>query len=136
MTVPDVIRELETLGSVKPAVRPAVSLPHHEGQESAEKELIMPLKTDQGFYIVDAPFPKPLVVEDVPALSAKIRNITGVLEVGIFAGEDGIDAGERIKAESKEDKGRVGGQKPVMAYFGMEDGSVQTRSRKGGVPGL
>jgi ribose 5-phosphate isomerase A len=88
-----------------------------------------PLKTDQGFYIVDAPFPTALEAGLVDALAKKIRDITGVLEVGLFCGFDGIEA-----ELNEEAKGR--GQKPVAVYFGMEDGSVKLRVRKGGVPGL
>lgn len=66
-----------------------------------------PLKTDQDFYIVKAPFPPLLMEKDekpsgsatgkttdgqegrlwrVEELAAKIKAITGVLEVGLFYG--------------------------------------------------
>ena len=45
--------------------------------------------------------------------------IEGVLSVGIFGGMNGLQA---------QKKGmRRGGEKPVAAYFGMEDGSVVVR---------
>lgn len=42
----------------------------------------------------------------------------GVLSVGLFVGENGAQAAKTGK----------GGQKPVAAYFGMEDGSVAVRN--------
>jgi ribose 5-phosphate isomerase A len=63
---------------------------------------------------------------NVDVLARKIRDITGVLEVGLFHGYDGIEA--------TENSAKVGGQKPIAVYFGMEDGSVQLRVRKGGLP--
>ena len=92
-----------------------------------------PLKTDQDFFIIDAPFP-PLIhrqnvvagkatdpkagVWRVEELSAAIRLIEGVLEVGIFSGPTGPEAAIL---------GMKGGQRPVACYFGMEDGSVTVR---------
>jgi len=136
-----------------------------------------PLKTDQDFFIVDAPFPPLLTKKDVESgsdldlstvtsqhgdkegkdgdlsldkeasfkgvkasgsaaktgsgqsgkwnvheLSKAIKSITGVLEVGIFSGLDGIEA---------EEQGVHGGQKPVAVYFGMTDGSVKVRTAPG-----
>lgn len=46
--------------------------------------------------------------------------IEGVLSVGLFVGMNGLKA-ERMGM-------RAGGQKPVAAYFGMEDGSVVVRN--------
>ena len=93
-----------------------------------------PLQTDQGFYIIDAPF-KPLLsdsdlkagkdgsgkdgVYDVATLARKIKGITGVLEVGLFFGPNG--------EESMAQQGK-GGQKPVAVYFGLEDGEVKVRT--------
>ena len=57
------------------------------------------------------------------ALSKAIKAITGVLDVGLFCGRDGIEASEK-------GGGTVyGGQKPVAVYFGMQDGSVEVRNR-------
>jgi len=105
-----------------------------------------PLKTDQDFFIIDAPFPKPLLTEEdvaagkgkgdgtdgeweVQELSKKIKAITGVLEVGLFCGIDGITAQE--SGAIKRGGTAHGGQKPVAVYFGMQDGSVEVRNRKG-----
>jgi ribose 5-phosphate isomerase A len=103
-----------------------------------------PLKTDQDFFIIDAPF-KPLltardIVEgkgkgdgsdgtwEVDRLCQAIKRLTGVLEVGIFSGLNGIDAeGLREKAAGKSVPVITGGQKPVAVYFGMQDGSVEVR---------
>ena len=55
-------------------------------------------------------------------LAGKIKSIEGVLSVGLFAGLNGVQA----MAQKK----RAGGQKPVAAYFGMEDGSVVVREAR------
>jgi ribose 5-phosphate isomerase A len=83
-----------------------------------------PLRTDQGFYIVDAPFPGRLTegANDVPAFAADIRGIVGVLEVGLFCNMDAYEA-----AASGVSKTAEVGDKPVAAYFGMKDGTVQVR---------
>jgi ribose 5-phosphate isomerase len=92
-----------------------------------------PIKTDQDFFIVDAPFPQLLIASDVAAgkdgsgkngvwevqaLAKAIKQIAGVLEVGIFAGLTGPEATKY---------GVKGGQKPVACYFGMQDGTVTIR---------
>lgn len=116
-----VILKLKELGSVNPTIRPSASI--KEG----------PLKTDQDFFIVDAPF-KPLLVKAdleagqdgngkdgvwaVGALARKINEIVGVLEVGVFQGLTGPQASA---------SGGIGGQRPVAAYFGMADGTVAVR---------
>ena len=99
-----------------------------------------PIKTDQDNFIIDACF-QPLLLPidvqkssslhpthkgmegrgedgmwEVQELAREIKAIEGVLSVGLFSGENGIQA-------LKRGVGR-GGQKPVAAYFGMEDGSV------------
>jgi len=126
ISAPSVLQALKLLGSVDPKIR--LNPLAKSG----------PLKTDQDFYIIDAPFPKPLLIQGdqgsgdgkdeswhVEALAKKIKDITGVLEVGLFCGYDGVE---------KIEKGyHVGGQKPVAVYFGMEDGSVTLRARKGGL---
>lgn len=109
------------MGSVKPVIR----------HNAAAKE--GPLKTDQGFFIIDAPFPPMLTKTDIEAgkdgsgkdgiweveeLAQMIKAIPGVLEVGIFCGLTGLQA---------QAVGSIGGQKPVAAYFGMPDGSVTVR---------
>jgi len=93
-----------------------------------------PVKTDQDFYIIDAPFPHPLLISDditpaklgngengyweVEQLARAIKDINGVLAVGLFCGPTGPEA---KVAEV------VGGQRPVACYFGMADGSVSLR---------
>ena len=115
------MRQLKALGSPAPALR--TSLVSREG----------PVKTDQGFFIVDAPFPQLVVASDVvkgqegsgkggvwevEMLAKEIKQIQGVLEVGIFCGPTGPQA---------QAAGVPGGQKPVAAYFGMPDGTVSVR---------
>ena len=117
-----VLAELRLLGSSNPFVR--------EGHISKAG----PIKTDQDNFIVDAPFPTLLLPADmkngtkgdgengrweVVALAKQIKLIEGVLSVGLFAGLNGMQA----MSEGK----RAGGQKPVAAYFGMENGSVVVR---------
>lgn len=116
-----VAQELRRLGSTNPIVRT------HTLAKTG------PVKTDQDFFIIDAPFKKLLTESDVAsgvkgngedgvwevqALSKKIKSITGVLEVGIFSGRNGEEA---------QKQGGWGGQKPVAVYFGMQDGSVTVR---------
>lgn len=94
------------------------------------------MKTDQGLFLVDAPFPQLLIPSDlvspqdgagkdgvweVEKLAHAIKHITGVLDVGLFCGPTGPEV---------QALGGVGGQKPVAAYFGMEDGSVSARKAK------
>lgn len=115
-----VLNKLKELGSVNPVIR--TNLDEKEG----------PRKTDQDFFLIDAPFPAMLTQADVVAgkvsgkdgawevndLSKKIKEIVGVLEVGIFSGLTGPQASAA---------GGIGGQRPVAAYFGMPDGSVSVR---------
>lgn len=130
MAVPYVIAALKALGSTSPTVRCIAA-----GDAASQ----MPMKTDQDFFIVMAPFPPLLTSKDpVPAANATgqtpdgqtgrlwhvgklaeaIKLIPGVLDVGIFTGVNGPEA---------QAAGGQGGQKPIAAYFGMEDGSVKVR---------
>lgn len=93
-----------------------------------------PIKTDQDFYIIDAPFPAPLMIQqdilagkeadpahgiwEVEALARTIKEINGVLAVGLFCGPTGPEA-EAAKV--------IGGQRPLACYFGMPDGTVTLR---------
>jgi ribose 5-phosphate isomerase A len=93
-----------------------------------------PVKTDQDFFIIDAPFPNPLLIGidltpqikgdgengqwEVEQLARAIKDINGVLAVGLFCGPTGPEA---------EAAGVVGGQRPIACYFGMADGSVSVR---------
>lgn len=128
MAAQAVLSALKALGSPNPTVRAV----------SAHEENAIPLKTDQDFYIIKAPFPKLLIASEaaqaggtgkttdgapgklweVDALATAIKMIPGVLEVGIFTGVNGVQA---------QAQGQRGGQKPVAVYFGMEDGSVKVR---------
>lgn len=143
-----VVSALRALGSTEPRVRDGLLAKAG------------PMKTDQDFFIIDAPFPKLLTAAEaserhtngdrsgkqgptggigngvlkqetgpgedgrweVEELSRRIKAITGVLEVGLFCGWNGIEA------QQKGLKG--GGQKPVAVYFGMKDGSVEVRKAK------
>ena len=129
-----VIAALKALGSPEPKLRNTLL------------EKSGPLKTDQDFYIVDAPFKALLTQGDVEAgkgkgdgsdgtwevntISRAIKGLAGVLEVGIFSGLNGIEAQEmRTKAEGV---GAVAvGQKPIAVYFGMQDGSIKVRTAEG-----
>ncbi|KAI9375516.1 ribose 5-phosphate isomerase A-domain-containing protein [Aspergillus egyptiacus] len=117
-----VLTALRQLGSIEPVIRLQVGTKDR-----------VPLRTDQGFYIIDAPFPTLLTKGDVvsgkdgsgkngtwevDALSFAIKQIPGVLDVGIFSGVTGPQA---------QALGGIGGQKPIAAYFGMPDGSVSVR---------
>ncbi|MCJ1311833.1 ribose-5-phosphate isomerase rki1 [Agyrium rufum] len=126
-----VLASLRHLGSNNPEVR--------TGTQSKSG----PLKTDQDNFIVDAPFLPLLIPSDIknsnsshPAhkgmegrgddgrwevetLAKEIKLIEGVLSVGVFSGENGPQVLSR--------GGETGGQKPVAAYFGMQDGSVEVR---------
>ena len=94
-----------------------------------------PIVTDNGNFIVDAPFPALLIASDleagkekgngsdgkweVGALAQKLKSMVGVVEIGLFWGQNG----EEVAAAGDEG----GGQKPVAAYFGMESGEVVVR---------
>jgi ribose 5-phosphate isomerase A len=129
-----VIAALKVLGSSDPKLRNTLL------------EKSGPLKTDQDFYIVDAPFKALLTPGDVKAgkgkgdgsdgtwevntISRAIKGLTGVLEVGIFSGLNGIEAQE-MRAKSDGVGAVAGGQKPIAVYFGMQDGSIKVRTAEG-----
>ena len=128
LSINPVLSHLRILGSSDPAVR--------ENQIAKAG----PIKTDQDNFIVDAPFPTLLLPSDVGKddlasrgngeggkweggeLAREITAIEGVLSVGLFVGVNGPQA---LKRGDK-----TGGQKPVAAYFGMEDGSVVVREAR------
>lgn len=87
-----VIKDLVALGSVDPALR------------MGGKAKAGPVLTDNGNFIIDAPFP--IGIDPVQLLSS-IKALCGVVECGIFAN----------MAE--------------VAYFGNEDGSVDVRYSNG-----
>lgn len=132
-----VLTKLVELGSIKPTIRLSLvssTTTTAPTTTTTTGSSAGPLKTDQDFYIIDAPFPTLLTKADVAAgkdgtgkngvweveaLARAIKEIAGVLEVGIFAGLTGPQA---------RALGGIGGQKPVAAYFGMPDGSVSVRT--------
>lgn len=117
-----VMKRLRMLGSHNPHLR--------EGHMAKAG----PIKTDQDFFIIDAPFPHPLLISEdvakgevgdgengkweVELLAKAIKDINGVLAVGLFCGPTGPEA---------QSAGVLGGQRPVACYFGMADGSVTLR---------
>ena len=131
LAVSSVISSLHILGSSAPRVR--TNAMYKTG----------PIKTDQDFFIIDAPFPTLLTPADVSkshslhpthkgqdgkgqdgrweveTLAKEIKMIEGVLSVGLFVGVNGTQAMEKGVL--------MGGQKPVAAYFGMKDGTVAIR---------
>jgi ribose 5-phosphate isomerase A len=125
LAAPAVKRQLISMGSPDPKIRQG-------GSAKAG-----PVVTDNGCWIIDAPFPELLLPSDlngqvkgdgtngkweVNQLGEKLKSIIGILEVGIFHGLNGI----QIAKAGQEG----GGQKPVAAYFGMEDGNVEVRTAK------
>jgi ribose 5-phosphate isomerase A len=121
-----VIAALKVLGSPGPVLR------EHSLSKTG------PIQTDQSFYIIDAPFKQLLTAGDVAAgkdgsgkdgvydvdtLAKEIKKINGVLEVGLFHGQNG----EEVAASGV--KG-MGGQKPIAVYFGLADGGVTVKHYK------
>ncbi|KAK0715982.1 ribose 5-phosphate isomerase A-domain-containing protein [Lasiosphaeris hirsuta] len=118
MAAPRVLAELQRIGSLNPRVRPG--LPGKAGA----------IVTDNGMWIIDAPFAPLLLPRDgtggtqagnrdggvwtVDALADHLIKIPGVAEIGLFYGSNGLQVAS-------------GAQKPVAAYFGMADGSVEVK---------
>lgn len=119
MAAKRVLSELVHLGAQNPTLRQG--LPKKAG----------PVVTDNSMWLIDAPFAPLQLAKDptearadgnggiwtVDGLADRLIKITGIVETGLFAGFNGLEA----KA------GSSGAQKPVAAYFGMADGSVQVR---------
>lgn len=115
------LADLLALGALKPGIR--MGIPAKAGE----------CVTDNGNWIIDAPF-KPLKLKNDPPsdpsspvrewevaeLAKALKGLTGVVETGLFWGINGNDA-ERAKLP------RANPQKPVAAYFGMQDGGVEVR---------
>lgn len=109
-----VLSELRKLGAINPVLRSG--LPGKAGS----------IVTDNGNSLIDAPFAPLAMAKDlkgkdgengiwtVEALADRIIKIVGVVEVGLFAGANGFEV-------------ESGAQKPVAAYFGMADGTVDIR---------
>lgn len=89
---------------------------------------------------MDAPFPPLLLPSDlkdgekgdgtngrweVHQLGRRLKRVVGILEVGLFHGRNGIQV-----ANAGEEGG---GQKPIAAYFGMENGEVEVRMARDSV---
>ncbi|KIW11795.1 ribose 5-phosphate isomerase A [Exophiala spinifera] len=122
-----VIQRLRMLGSRSPSGAAPMIREGHMAKAG-------PIKTDQDFFIVDAPFPHPLMISsdctpeklgngehgywEVEQLAKAIKEINGVLAVGLFCGPTGPEA---LAAQV------IGGQRPVACYFGMADGTVSLR---------
>jgi ribose 5-phosphate isomerase A len=119
MAAPRVLDELKRMGSQNPRIRPG--LPGKAGA----------IVTDNGLWIIDAPFAPLLLSKDtesgsqtgtgsngvwtVDALADGLIKIPGVAEIGLFYGMNGLQIAS-------------GAQKPVAAYFGMADGTVEVRT--------
>lgn len=117
----DVLADLQELGSLKPGIR--LGIPAKAGE----------CVTDNGNWIIDAPFmplrlkndpPKDISEStktwEVAELAAAMKQLTGVVETGLFWGINGLDA-------EKNNLARANPQKPIAAYFGMQDGGVEVR---------
>lgn len=118
MAAPSVLDELKRIGSHGPRIRPG--LPGKAGA----------IVTDNGMWIIDAPFAPLLLPRDsesgihagneengvwtVDALADRLIKIPGVAEIGLFYGKNGLQV-------------LAGAQKPVAAYFGMADGTVEKK---------
>ncbi|KAK7431357.1 ribose-5-phosphate isomerase rki1 [Neonectria magnoliae] len=123
LAAPDVLLRLREMGSPAPAVR--------SGLPSKAGECV----TDNGMWIIDAPFlplllPKDITVEaegrgkdgvwQVKTLADELLKLPGIVEIGLFHGFNGDEAiklGKQLQA-----------QKPVAAYFGLANGEVQVQN--------
>ena len=125
IAAPDVLGRLKKLGCEKPTIR--------SGLPSKAGECV----TDNGMWIIDAPFPPLLLPSDqntsgvvdqdqtgrssaspqseweVGALASELLTIPGVVEIGLFHGR-------RVKVPEFS-------QKPLAVYFGLQDGTVMTK---------
>lgn len=119
MAAPDVLLRLQALGSPNPLVR--------SGLASKAGECV----TDNGMWIIDAPFPPLLLPKDgkgdpaaglweVGTLAQELLAIPGIVEVGLFHGVNGNQAaGTTLEGKA---------QKPVAAYFGTAEGTVDVQT--------
>ncbi|OAQ62259.1 ribose 5-phosphate isomerase A [Pochonia chlamydosporia 170] len=123
LAAPDVLRRLRAMGSPSPTVR--------SGLPSKAGECV----TDNGMWIIDAPFSPLLIRKDlsstedgcgrngsweIQTLADELLKVPGIIEIGLFYGFNGNQAlglGKELQA-----------QKPVAAYFGMPDGQVQVQN--------
>lgn len=122
MAAPDVLLRLQAMGSPKPVVR--------SGLPSKAGECV----TDNGMWIIDAPFAPLLLPKDVTsdsagsgqggawevsALANELLRTPGIVEIGLFHGFNGDEAVTLGKLSQA--------QKPVAAYFGLANGEVQVQ---------
>ncbi|KAI8717556.1 Ribose-5-phosphate isomerase [Fusarium sp. LHS14.1] len=123
MAAPDVLTRLRAMGSPNPVVR--------SGLPSKAGECV----TDNGMWLIDAPFPPLLLAKDINsevdgqgkdgaweinALAQELVRLPGIVEIGLFHGFNGDEAvklGKQLQA-----------QKPVAAYFGLANGEVQVQN--------
>ncbi|UKZ82132.1 hypothetical protein TrVFT333_009916 [Trichoderma virens FT-333] len=123
LAAPDVLNRLKAMGSPNPVVR--------SGLPSKAGECV----TDNGMWIIDAPFPPLLLPKDLTAevdgtgkngaweigrLAEELVKLPGIVEIGLFHGFNGVQAvglGKEFQA-----------QKPVAAYFGTPSGEVQVQN--------
>ncbi|PHH64261.1 hypothetical protein CDD82_1782 [Ophiocordyceps australis] len=122
LAAPDVLARLYAMGSSEAAIRSG--LPGKAGE----------CVTDNGMWIIDAPFPPLLLPKDlntevqgngtngiweINTLAAELLKIPGIIEIGLFHGFNGqqsISLGKEMQA-----------QKPLIAYLGTLNGEVQVQ---------
>lgn len=124
LAAPDVLVRLQAMGSPNPAIR--AGLPSKAGE----------CVTDNGMWIIDAPFPPLLLPKDlttevdgtgkdgsweISKLAEELLRVPGIVEIGLFYGFNGDEA----PVIGKERQA----QKPVMAYFGTAEGAVDIQGR-------
>ncbi|EHK47895.1 ribose 5-phosphate isomerase type A [Trichoderma atroviride IMI 206040] len=122
LAAPSVLARLRAMGSPNPTVR--------SGLPSKAGECV----TDNGMWIIDAPFAPLLLARDLKAgvdgagkdgvwevgrLAEELVKLPGIVEIGLFTGFNGVEAvslGKEFQA-----------QKPIAAYFGTPTGEVQVQ---------
>lgn len=122
MAAPDVLTSLKAMGSTNPAVR--------SGLPSKAGECV----SDNGMWIIDAPFPPLLLSKDeasgqdgsgkngvweINRLADALIKLPGIVEIGLFYGFNGDEATKTAQV--------LPAQKPVAAYFGLPTGEVQVQ---------
>ena len=122
LAAPDVLVRLAAMGSPKATIR--------SGLPSKAGECV----TDNGMWIIDAPFPPLLLPKDLTAdvlgagvdgswevsrLAQELLNTPGIVEIGLFHGFNGDEA------VTLDRQGQA--QKPVAAYFGTAEGGVDVQ---------
>ncbi|KAF7560373.1 hypothetical protein G7046_g3789 [Stylonectria norvegica] len=123
LAAPDVLVRLREMGSPKPVIR--------SGLPSKAGECV----TDNGMWLIDAPFAPLLLPKDLTAdvdghgkdgvweirtLAEELLKLPGIVEIGLFHGFNGVEAiklGKQLQA-----------QKPVAAYFGLANGEVEVQN--------